>query len=586
MANKKRKRKRRRERIVIVADFETSRVAADTTDTHVWCWGASRWRGDTVEEDDYHWGLSIDTFIEHVTSMEYSANVFFHNLKFDGHFIVDWLLRTGKRCIDLVEREPRTLRVGEFRTTISDMGEWYKIVWKVSSKRMVEFRDSYKMLPVSVKALGEMSADGTLKGDIDYDKIRPVGYSPTDKELDYQYRDVRIVSNALHISGVKKLTISSSAFSDWRDTLTFKKEGDTDFKDAMVWRNIFPRLSKEKDAAIRSAYRGGFTAVAVGKEGYKSGPGRTYDVNSMYPSILRDEPLPCRNPVRYFGGLPEEGYWVARACVSFKLKEGGIPCIQLKNTPGYRGSEHLKDGESVVLSFTNIDYEIFKDMYDFEVELVEWAYKFHVCTHAFDAYINKWGDIKEHSTGVKRQLAKLHLNSLYGKFGNSPKLGSRTPVMDENGDVHYIPGPVTDDVPNYVPLAVFVTSIARARIIRSAAVCGDRFLYADTDSLHVEGDYPVEGLDVHETRVGAWKKEASFAYGVYNRAKQYGELIDGKHKIHMAGAPEKILENVKVTDMLGDMCLDGKLVPRTVKGGTLLMATTFRYEYAGPSGGA
>lgn len=572
---------------MIVADFETSRIAPGTTDSHVWCWGASRWCGDRVEDDDYRWGTTIDGFMEYVSSQERSTNVFFHNLKFDGHFIVDWLLRTGKRCIDLDDQGTRKFHVGEFRTTISDMGQWYKIVWKAASNRIVEFRDSYKILPVSVKALGEMSDDHVFKGDIDHTIVRPVGYSPTDEELDYQYRDVRIVSNALHISGVSKLTISSLAFNDWKSTLTFTKEVGTNFKECCIWRNIFPRLSDRDDAAIRSAYRGGFTAVAVGKEGYLSGPGRTYDVNSMYPSILRDEPLPGGNPIRYFDGLPDnDDYWVARACVSFKLKSGGIPCIQLKNTPGYRGSEHLKDGESVVLSFTNIDYEIFKEMYDFEIEALEWVYRFRRYTHVFDAYIEKWGSIKEQSTGVRRQLAKLHLNSLYGKFGNTPKLGSRTPVMDDDGNVHYVPGPTTDDEPNYVPLAVFVTSIARARIIRSAAMCGNRFLYADTDSLHVEGDYPVEGLDVHDTRLGAWKKESSFKYGVYNRAKQYGEVIDGKHVIHMAGAPEKILENVKVDDMLGDMCLDGKLIPRTVKGGTLLKETTFRYEYAGPPGGA
>lgn len=578
--------KNKKGRIVIVADFETSRVAPNTTDTYVWCWGAARWCGDSVEEDDYQWGLSIDTFMEHVTSMERSANVFFHNLKFDGHFIVDWLLRTGKRCVDLEDRGTRALKVGEFRTSISDMGEWYKVVWKASAKRTVEFRDSYKILPVSVKALGEMSDDGVLKGDIDHSIVRPPGHSPTDKELDYLYRDVRIVSNALHISGVSKLTISSLAFSDWKNTLTFTKKDGTNFKDGSIWRNIFPQLSECNDAAIRSAYRGGFTAVALGKEGYKSGPGRTYDVNSMYPSILRDEPLPCGKPIPYWGGLPEDGYWVARACVMFELKEGGIPCIQLKNTPGYRGSEHLKHGKSVVLSFTNIDYEIFKEMYDFEIEVLEWCYTFRTCTHVFDAYIEKWGPIKEQAVGVKRQIAKLHLNSLYGKFGNAPKLGSRTPVMDDDGNIHYVPGPTTDDEPNYVPLAVFVTAIARARIIRSAALCGERFLYADTDSLHVEGDRPVEGLDVHETRLGAWKYEGSFEYGVYNRAKQYGECKGGKHEIHMAGAPEKVLENVRVEDMLGDMVLDGKLIPRTVKGGTLLMETTFRYEYAGPPGGA
>lgn len=568
---------------MIVADFETSRNALNTTDSHVWCWGAARWTNDHVEDDEYRDGFSIDTFMEYVSSQERSANVFFHNLKFDGHFIVDWLLRTGKRCVDL---EPqRALRAGEFRTTISDMGQWYKIVWNAGRRRMVEFRDSYKILPVSVKQLGELSG-GITKGDIDYDKVRPAGYSPTEAELDYQRRDVMIVSNALHIAGVSKLTISSLAFNDWKDTLTFTKKDGTKFKDGGIWRNIFPRLSEHDDAAIRSAYRGGFTAVAVGKSGYKSKAGRVYDVNSMYPSILRDEPLPCGKPLLYYDGLPDEGYWVARATVSFRLKAGGIPCIQLKNTPGYRGSEHLKCGESVTLSFTNIDYRLFREMYDFEVEALQWCYTFRTCTHAFDTYIERWGRIKETTTGVARQLAKLHLNSLYGKFGNSPTLGSRTPIIDDDGDVHYVPGPSTDDDPNYVPLAVFVTSIARDRVIRAALACGDRFLYADTDSLHVEGDYPVPGLDVDDNRLGAWAHEASFTYGVYNRAKQYGEVIDGKHVIHMAGAPEKILKGVLVDDMMGDMLLDGKLVPRTVRGGQLLQPTTFRYEYAGPPGGA
>lgn len=577
------KQKTAKKRIVIVADFETSRNAPDTTDSHVWCWGAARWIDDRVEDDEYQEGFTIESFMAYVSSQKRGVNVFFHNLKFDGHFIVDWLLRTGNRCVDL---EPgRALRVGEFRTTISDMGQWYKIKWNAGRRRIVEFRDSYKLLPVSVRQLGELGG-GVTKGDIDYDKIRPVGYSPTAAELDYQKRDVMIVSNALHIVGVSKLTISSLAFNDWKDTLTFTKACGSKFKDGCVWRNIFPRLSDHDDAAIRSAYRGGFTAVAVGKSGYKSQAGRVYDVNSMYPSILRDEPLPCGRPLPHYDGLPDDGYWVARATVSFRLKPDGIPCIQLKNTPGYRGTEHLKRGESVTISFTNIDYDLFQEMYDFEVEALHWCYTFNTCTHVFDKYIEKWGRVKETSTGVRRQLAKLHLNSLYGKFGNSPSLGSRTPVIDDDGDVHYVPGPSTEDEPNYVPLAVFVTSIARDRVIRAALACGDRFLYADTDSLHVEGDYPVEGLDVDDNRLGAWALEDSFVYGVYNRAKQYGEVIGGKHVIHMAGAPETILSNVTVDDMLGDMLLDGKLVPRTVRGGQLLQPTTFRYEYAGPPGGA
>ena len=55
----------------------------------------------------------------------------------------------------------------------------------------------------------------------------------------------------------------------------------------------------------------------------------------------------------------------------------------------------------------------------------------------FDKYINYWMEqkIKAGKEGNQpmRQIAKLMLNSLYGKFGSRCKGKSKIPTLDENG---------------------------------------------------------------------------------------------------------------------------------------------------------
>jgi hypothetical protein len=48
------------------------------------------------------------------------------------------------------------------------------------------------------------------------------------------------------------------------------------------------------------------------------------------------------------------------------------------------------------------------------------GYMFKKCTGIFNPYIDHWMEIKANSEGGTRQLAKLMLNSLYGKFATNP----------------------------------------------------------------------------------------------------------------------------------------------------------------------
>lgn len=79
---------------------------------------------------------------------------YFHNLKFDGHFIVDYLLRNGY----LFNLDSRDLKPGQFSALISAQGTWYSLKIAFEEDRNgysqeVEIRDSLKIIPLPVEKI-------------------------------------------------------------------------------------------------------------------------------------------------------------------------------------------------------------------------------------------------------------------------------------------------------------------------------------------------------------------------------------------------------------------------------------------------
>lgn len=94
--------------------------------------------------------------------------------------------------------------------------------------------------------------------------------------------------------------------------------------------------------------------------------------------------------------------------------------------------------------------------------------------------------------------------------------------------------------PVYIPVASFITAYARNKTIRSAQKVYDRFIYADTDSLHLTGlEYP-EDLEIHDTKLGAWAHESTFIRAKFIKPKTYiednGDFLDVK----ACGMPDNI----------------------------------------------
>lgn len=212
---------------------------------------------------------------------------------------------------------------------------------------------------------------------------------------------------------------------------------------------------------------------------------------------------------------------------------------------------------------------------------------FRAVSGVFKDYIDKWMEVKMNSTGGMRELAKLHLNALYGKFATNPIITGKIPLFEDN-IVKLRQGPEERKEPVYTAMGVFITAYARDVMIRAAQDNYDSFAYCDTDSLHLLRPTDPIGLRIDPKALGAWKFEYAFSRALFIRAKGYIEHKTAdhhhtpeeceldthgahcEHETHFAGLPVDVSETLVIEDFWSKRKFSGKLNPRRVPGGIIL----------------
>ena len=555
---------------LFTADFETT---TDPTDCRVWAYGIC----EIGKPDNFIYGNDIKDFIDWARK-EKTATVYFHNLKFDGEFILCWLFENGfKHVLDRKELETNT-----FTTLISDKGQFYsmEICFKRTgrNKESLTIYDSLKILPFSVAAVAKGFNLSISKLEIDYNETREKGHILTKEEVDYLRNDVEIMARALNVlfeQGLNKMTQGSNALHDYKNIV-----GKKNFS---KW---FP--TPEYDADIRQSYKGGFTYLNPKFKEIDVESGIVLDVNSLYPSVMYYQPLPYGEGMFFKGKYKKDkiyNLYVQMLTCQFELKENYIPTIQLKNNLAFIPTQYLtsSDGEDVTLCLTNVDLELFLEHYNVYNITYHSGWKFKSTIGLFKDYIDKWNAVKMESTlnGNKamRTLAKLMLNALYGKFALNPNVQSKNPWYD-NGSIKYKLGEKETREPIYIPVGTFITAWARYKTISSAQKVYDRFIYADTDSLHLVGTEIPDMLEIDPVKLGAWKHESTFERARFLRQKSYIEEIDGVLNITCAGMPERCYQYVTWDNFHTGMNYAGKLGMTHVNGGIVLKDIPFSIKSA------
>ena len=271
----------------------------------------------------------------------------------------------------------------------------------------------------------------------------------------------------------------------------------------------------------------------------------------------------------------------------------------------------------VELTLTMTDFELMKEHYELvDFEILDGCY-FRAYVGIFDEYIEKYKNMKLESTGARRELAKLFLNNLYGKMASNTDSSFKVAYVDENNTIGFMTVDEHKKKPGYIPCGSAITSYARNFTIRAAqknfhGVNKPGFIYADTDSIHC--DLPpeqVKGITVHPKDFCCWKLESCWDTALFVRQKTYIEHVVAEdlqsidnpyYNVKCAGMPQKckdlFLESVKgyvpkdgdkydedeleflkekreITDFKIGLRVPGKLMPRRIRGGVLLVPTTY-----------
>lgn len=574
-----------------VGDFETT-VYEGQERTEVWASACVEMYTENVAI--FH---SIDEQFAYFTTLKSNIVCYYHNLKFDGQFWMDYLIKVlkFKQAYDnysddiqkMVWKKDKEMCNNSFKYCISDMGQWYYIIIKVNGYT-IELRDSLKLLPFAVKRIGESFKTKHQKLDMEYTGYRYAGCEITDEEKHYISNDVLVVKEALEImfnEGHNDLTIGSCCLTEY-----IKSIGRQDYN--MFFPDVYDiKLDKQHTYAtvgdwIKKSYRGGWCYLVKGKENKVFNSGTTADVNSLYPSMMSSESgnrYPVGKPTFWYGNyIPDKAlknnmYYFVRIKTRFYLKENMLPFIQIKGSFLYKLNEmlessdfvdrktgkhytHYRDTDGTIkdtrveMVLTMTDYELVKEHYELvDFEIIDGCY-FYSEIGLFDDYIEKYKNIKMNSKGAKRELAKLFLNNLYGKMASSKNSSFKVAVIKDDGSIGYRAVERYDKQPGYIPVGSAITSYARNFTIRSAQknyYGKDKrgFIYADTDSIHCDLEpEEIKGINVHPTQFCCWKLEANWDEGLFVRQKTYIEHVIAEdckpidnpyYNVKCAGMPEK-----------------------------------------------
>ena len=505
---------------------------------------------------------SLDQMMDVILSRGSNQNTEYavHNLKFDGSFLVPWLL---DHQFESVQQKPKE---GQFSVLIDERNTWYSITVQVTKRRKVTFWDTLKLFPMALEYLHELYGTPTRKIHEDetfYQAQRPLEHVPTERELSYFENDLQVLAETLnaHLKlyqvRFKKTQASQSFFN-------FEKSFDR-------WKLRFPALDDDDDAEARKAYWGGIAHVAEqhkGKDCYHIG---VFDINSSYPYQLATQKMPYGEIcARYGSGMHPDmsKFWVAEALVEFKLKPYCVPCIPTKSVSEGRPitlDHWLTDSEGIVrMTFCNIDYVTIQSSYTFEV--IHWVWSLHwpwkvqpeIASFVLTNNENKvkYKELTKSTDDPLQKLdyltrsnrAKIDNNSFYGKFGEEIVKQGKTPYLENDQviyrlDRHEI---VPENKRRFLPLAIATTAWGRRQLVTLANRLGKNFIYCDTDSVHylLKGhdalmkDHRDGLMNIHDSELGAWKFEGYYKFGRYLRPKCYmEETYDGKMEVTLAGLP-------------------------------------------------
>lgn len=497
-------------------------------------------------------------------SMDYDVHVYVHNLDYD-------IAKMAKEFVQ-GQRLDRSIfinnNVAVYTTTVNnDMNADGLDIRPCP----IVFHDSMKILQGSLEAncrdWGLKDDEGKVdilqhiddlgwtvydeRGDVDVEATKDYYFQHVDPDepeynhyLEFDCRSLyTLIDRVMALSGLPAEdfiacpTIASLAMK------VFKTRFPDDYETACS-SHYLSKWGQMAEAIIREAYFGGRTEVFVPRlfDGYH------YDVNSLYPSVMKAHEYPVGKYFVVQGARAEKCF---DAWLTFHAGNGIMECDVFVPDQFYpplpykkvlkrsteRGKLLFPVGHlSGTWTFPELEHAIDCGA---RIHTVKQVIYWPRTEAVFKEYVETFEAMKKGSKGAKKQFAKIMLNSLYGKFGMQRLRESLLPesykALCEEQDVFYMEREHflldekmvwTDVYSNskyiQVHLACFVTSYARI-VLHQALIeetSGQKF-YCDTDSVVSQNTFHDDLVDPDE--FGKWDLENVVKKGIYLQPKLYYE---------------------------------------------------------------
>lgn len=410
-------------------------------------------------------------------------------------------------------------RFGDEKITVFQQGLRGRIfLIKVKKHKNVwTLADSFAILPASLDSLGRFfNVENPKLDKPDFSNLRDTEETRTYLRSDvlclYQVIEKYRKQPEIADSG-QAFTLAQSAMQVFRRKL----------------RTPILNLSEKEEDFIRKCAYGGRTEVFK-RRGFDL---RCYDVNSMYPYVMRNFPMPIGNAVRTYEfkeGKP--GFYLANV----KLKDCYIPPLPYFHNE--LGRLIFPVGSLSNCYCTGAELDNAREFID-SIEVVDGLY-FPETEFLFAEYVDYFYSIKQNSTSDSPDyfISKLMLNSLFGKFGQRRERENL--VFSQSPETGMIPYNEDEGIwltesrskAKYIipSISAHITALARVRLFN---LLNEDSYYCDTDSVYtskqLEESAEIGGLKLELQAIGEC---------LFLAPKTYANSAKIKHK----GIPSKDLE--------------------------------------------
>jgi len=345
----------------------------------------------------------------------------------------------------------------------------------------ITFLDTLRHWPMSVEAMGKYIGKPKYK---DYlsDKVTPklIDACKRDTEIVFDFVS-QMLGRYFSLNLKIKSTLPAMAMQYWQ---TFNKQD-------------LPRIRCDIREKFRDGYYGGRVEVFQFKE--IKGPIYHYDVNSLYPFVMKNNLYPdIMGSERETLNPDFDRYGMAHIDID-------IPYVNIPVLP-YRSEKEIMFPHGII-SGAYCYPEIRQALIDgAKIRRINWAIEYKDSVSPFGAYVDTcYANRLQSENDLDKTFWKLMMNSLYGKFASNDKL------LTISKDREFVIKS-TSRFSNVI-WSAYVASYARLVLLnylRSAK----RVYYCDTDSVFTPNKLPVS------PELGALKLE-----GVYKYCEFYGNKV-------------------------------------------------------------